>query len=63
MPRCAGMTDAGLAHIAHLPLQKLELSRVTDASLPYLSSMPLCELNLAFRPITDAGAVHLSRYI
>jgi hypothetical protein len=55
------VTDAGLAHIARLPLKSLCLrgSLVTDAGLVYLKGMPLETLVLAETLVKGDGLRHL----
>jgi internalin A len=57
------VTDAGVRHIAHLPLRSLNLLccyDVTDQALAMLAPLPLEELNLvSCRRVTDAGVAHL----
>jgi Leucine-rich repeat (LRR) protein len=50
--------DAGLAHLAGLPLRSLDLrnTQVSDAGLPELLQLPdLAELSLQHTAVTDAG--------
>eukprot|EP00808_Paulinella_micropora_P024366 g60081.t1 len=62
------VTDAGLAHLATLPLQQLHLgvssltcAQITNAGLAHLSALPLQHLSLQdCVQITDAGLAHLS---
>jgi hypothetical protein len=56
------ITDAGLVHLAQLPLQRLSLDRthITDAGLVHLTQLPsLHSMSLCRTQITDAGLVHL----
>ena len=57
------ISDAGLAHLAGLPLQNLDLqsTAVSGAGLRYLEAAPLTYLMLHQTPITDAGMANLSR--
>jgi hypothetical protein len=56
------VTDAGLAHIRHLPLTDLCLrgTMITDAGLIHLKNMPLTSLVLGYTLITDAGLKQLA---
>eukprot|EP00808_Paulinella_micropora_P028985 g2720.t1 len=66
------VTDAGLAHLATLPLQQLHLGVssltcavrcpfISDDGLAHLSALPLTHLNLdGCEQITNAGLAHLS---
>jgi hypothetical protein len=61
---CVHVTDAGFAHLKHLPrLQKLNLSpsNITDAGLANVKGMKdLWFLSLNSTRITDAGMLHLT---
>eukprot|EP00808_Paulinella_micropora_P020906 g5143.t1 len=58
------ITDAGLAHLASLPLEQLDLefcSHITDAGIAHLAALPLRTLSLsACSQVTDAGLAHLT---
>jgi hypothetical protein len=59
---CGNITDAGLGHLEHLPLEHLDLTGcdITDSGLTSLRQLPLKHPNLAYcRDITDGGLVHL----
>ncbi len=59
----AGVTDAGLASIAVLPLEEISISRcysVTDDGFPYFAQMAaLRQLAVRGIPLTGAGLAHL----
>eukprot|EP00808_Paulinella_micropora_P001056 g21783.t1 len=61
---CKKITDAGLAHLAALPLHHLDIDRckkITDVGLAHLTALPLQYLGLAeCTRITDAGLAHLA---
>ena len=65
LSNCTNITDAGLAHLAELPLTQLNLSgceNITDAGLAHLTGLPLTQLNLSeCENITDAGLAHLAK--
>jgi Leucine-rich repeat (LRR) protein len=55
--------DAGIAHLAGLPLHSIDLrnTQVSDAGLPDLLPLPyLAELSLPHTPVTDAGMAVLA---
>jgi Leucine Rich repeat len=57
------ITDAGLVHLANMPLEELDLSmlRITDEALARLAHFPLKALDLGdCKNITDRGLRHLS---
>lgn len=56
------VTDAGLAHIRHLPLTTLCLrgTMITDAGLVHLRDLPLESLVLGYTLVTDEGLEHLA---
>jgi hypothetical protein len=58
----APITDAGLEHIAGLPIEDLTLacSHVTDAGLRHLARMPLRGVNLDETTIDGSGFRHLA---
>lgn len=57
------ITDAGLAHLSHLKIRKLDLGRcrkITDAGLLTISELPITSLRIVNATrITDKGIFHL----
>ena len=63
---CNRITDAGLAHLKKLPLQRLTLMRlnISNDGLAHLQAMPLQQLDLSgCEHITDTGVAHLAHHL